>query len=184
MIIGVISFWVIVDFPDDATFLEPLERHVIITRLKNDGQASYRHETYQWRYFWAVYKDWKTWVGMLMYMGVDGALYAFSLFLPSIINELGYTATKAQLLSVAPYAVACLMVLSFPAEVKSDLFGGFCSRQNRSSWNIQYFICSYWMCWIRNARRVSKCSCLLCRDVFGSYWNLPLYFQYHFMGKQ
>lgn len=47
-----------------------------------------------------------------MYMGVDGSLYAFSLFLPSIINQLGYTATKAQLLSVPPYAVACVMVSS------------------------------------------------------------------------
>jgi hypothetical protein len=48
---------------------------------------------------------------MLMYMGVDGPLYAFSLFLPSIVSALGYTATKAQLLTVPPYAVACLMVL-------------------------------------------------------------------------
>jgi hypothetical protein len=47
-----------------------------------------------------------------MYMGVDGSLYAFSLFLPSIISSLGYTATRAQLLTVPPYAVACLMVRS------------------------------------------------------------------------
>jgi len=49
-------------------------------------------------------------MGMLMYMGVDGSLYAFSLFLPSVINALGYTANKAQLLTVPPYAVACVMV--------------------------------------------------------------------------
>jgi len=48
---------------------------------------------------------------MLMYMGVDGALYAFSLFLPSVIFEMGYTATKAQLMSVAPYAVACILTV-------------------------------------------------------------------------
>jgi len=107
---GVASFWIIVDFPDDATFLEPLEKHVVIARLKSDGQASHRHENFKWKYFWASYKDWKTYTGMLMYMGVDGPLYAFSLFLPSIVSALGYTATKAQLLTVPPYAVACLMV--------------------------------------------------------------------------
>ena len=100
------------DFPDDAKFLTPLERHVVISRLKEDGQASHRYEGFKWKYFWAAYKDWKTYTGCLMYMGVDGSLYAFSLFLPSIINQLGYTATKAQLLSVPPYAVACVMVSS------------------------------------------------------------------------
>jgi MFS family permease len=40
-----------------------------------------------------------------------GALYAFSLFLPSIIAELGYSATRAQLLSVPPYAAACILTV-------------------------------------------------------------------------
>ena len=108
------------DFPDDATFLSPLEKHVVIARLKKDGQASHRYETFKWKYFWAAYKDWKTYTGMVMYMGVDGSLYAFSLFLPSIISSLGYTATKAQLLTVPPYAVACLMV-SLPPKRYSNV---------------------------------------------------------------
>lgn len=40
-----------------------------------------------------------------------GALYAFSLFLPSIIKSLGYANTKAQLLTVPPYAVACALTI-------------------------------------------------------------------------
>ena len=35
------------------------------------------------------------WNGAVIYMGADGALYAFSLFLPTIIADLGYTATTA-----------------------------------------------------------------------------------------
>jgi hypothetical protein len=121
VIIGAASYWIIVDFPDDAKFLTPLEKHVVIARLKKDGQASHRYETFKWTYFWAVYKDWKTYTGMVMYMGVDGSLYAFSLFLPSIVNALGYTATKAQLLTVPPYAVACLMVSFPPFNLSQDL---------------------------------------------------------------
>jgi MFS family permease len=34
-------------------------------------------------------------------------LYSFSLFVPTIINELGFTAHAAQLLSVPPYIIAC-----------------------------------------------------------------------------
>src|SRR5271154_3273420 len=49
---------------------------------------------------------------MTIYMGCDGALYALSLFLPTIIKQLGYTSTKAQLLSVPPYAVAAVVTVT------------------------------------------------------------------------
>ena len=39
-------------------------------------------------------------------------LYTLSLFLPTIIKELGYTAAQAQLLTVPPYAVAFILTLS------------------------------------------------------------------------
>ena len=46
----------------------------------------------------------------------DGPLYAFSLFLPSIIAGLGYTSTKAQLLSVPPYAAAAILTITIGCE--------------------------------------------------------------------
>ena len=138
--IGFLSFWVVEDFPDDATFLKPLEKHVVLMRLKSDGQASHRYETFKWKYFWAAFKDWKTWAGMLMYMGVDGSLYAFSLFLPSVINELGYTATKAQLLTVPPYALACVMVLSLYITLNQTCVVGFAADRTgrRGVFNISF----------------------------------------------
>jgi len=111
VVIGVISIWILVDFPDDATFLDPLEKYVVISRLRSDGQASARVEEFQWKYVVAAFKDWKTYTGMLMLMGVAGPLYSISLFLPSIIAELGYTSTQAQLLTVPPYALAFVSVL-------------------------------------------------------------------------
>jgi MFS family permease len=38
-------------------------------------------------------------------------LYAFSLFLPTILAGMGYAGTQAQLLSVPPYAVAATMTI-------------------------------------------------------------------------
>ena len=63
-------------------------------------------------YFWASVMDWKTWLYALIYMGADCPLYAFSLFLPSIVAGLGYTSTKAQLLSVPPYAAAAILTIT------------------------------------------------------------------------
>lgn len=45
------------------------------------------------------------------YMGNLCPLYAFSLFLPTILGGMGYKGTKLQLLSVPPYAVAATMTI-------------------------------------------------------------------------
>ncbi len=50
-------------------------------------------------------------LGMFIYMGTDMPLYAFSLFLPTIIKNMGYTSTHAQLLTVPPYACAAVMTI-------------------------------------------------------------------------
>jgi hypothetical protein len=104
------SWWIIVDFPCDAKFLTPEEKNMVTRRLEDDGQQGARDEKWQWSRLYESFADWKTWTGMIMYMGVCGPLYAFSLFLPSIIKEMGYTSTMAQLMSVAPYAFACVLV--------------------------------------------------------------------------
>ena len=46
-----------------------------------------------------------------MYWGIVCPIYGISLFLPSIINELGYTATTAQLLTVPIYVVAAILAV-------------------------------------------------------------------------
>ncbi|EJD47910.1 MFS general substrate transporter [Auricularia subglabra TFB-10046 SS5] len=109
IVAGAMSFWLVQDFPDTAKFLTETERTFVIRRLQEDDQFSAAGEKLRWRFIWASVLDWKTWVGMLCYAGCDGPLYAFSLFLPSIINSLGYTATPANLLSVPVYAWACIV---------------------------------------------------------------------------
>ncbi|KAL8713597.1 MAG: hypothetical protein Q9220_002459 [cf. Caloplaca sp. 1 TL-2023] len=112
VVIGIISFWMVFDFPDEATFLSDVDRQRVIRRLKADQQSSAEHEEFQMTYFWASVKDWKTWLYAVIYMGADGPLYAFSLFLPTIINGLGYSGTHAQLLSVPPYAAAAILTIT------------------------------------------------------------------------
>ncbi|KIY70557.1 MFS general substrate transporter [Cylindrobasidium torrendii FP15055 ss-10] len=109
VVAGVLSFWIIQDFPDNAKFLTEAERTVVIRRLQSDDQFSAAGEKLQWKYIWMSLMDWKTWIGMMIYAGSDMPIYAFSLFLPSIIQQLGYKATPANLLSVPVYAAACIV---------------------------------------------------------------------------
>jgi nitrate/nitrite transporter NarK len=112
LFVGVASYWMVYDFPDMATFLTPDDRARVIRRLRADQQSSAEHEEFKMSYFWASVKDWKTWAFAVIYMGCDGSLYAFSLFLPTIINQLGYTSTTANLLSVPPYALAAILTVA------------------------------------------------------------------------
>lgn len=88
ILIGVASFWMVQDFPADANFLSPDDRKRALRRLAADRQASAGHEEFQMVYFWESVKDWKTYLYAIIYMGSDMPLYAFSLFIPTIIEEL------------------------------------------------------------------------------------------------
>ncbi|PHH59997.1 hypothetical protein CDD81_2201 [Ophiocordyceps australis] len=115
ILIGLVSFFMVHDFPDEAKFLSKDDRARVILRLRRDGQHSAEHEDFKLDYLWAAIKDWKTYVGMLIYMGPLMPLYAFSMFLPSIIQSMSFTdkhqIIRNQLLSVPPYAVAAILTI-------------------------------------------------------------------------
>ena len=102
IVISVASIWMVHDFPDDAKFLSEADRIRVIRRLKMDKQSSAEHEDFKMDYFWSTCKDYKTWMYSLIYMGADMPLYAFSLFLPTIISSLGTFST------VAPLQILCI----------------------------------------------------------------------------
>ena len=112
VLVGIASFWMVFDFPDEAHFLSDMDRQRVIRRLKADKQSSAEHEEFKMEYLWASVKDWKTYLYAAIYMGCDVPLYAFSLFLPSIIKDLGYKSTTAQLLTVPPYAAAAILTIT------------------------------------------------------------------------
>lgn len=69
VLVGVASFWMVFDFPDEAHFLSDADRQRVIRRLKADKQSSAEHEAFKMEYFWASVKDWKTWLYAMIYMG-------------------------------------------------------------------------------------------------------------------
>ena len=95
----------------------------------------------------------------------DVPLYAFSLFLPSIIASLGYKSTTAQLLTVPPYAAAAILTITVGCEFKSDCLLIKLSptnarrhrRSNTSKRPLQYLHLFPWYGRFRDApRRVSS----------------------------
>jgi sugar phosphate permease len=108
--VGVVCWWMVFDWPDTARFLTADEWIRIRRRLAEDKQSSTAEE-YDKRHIYAALKDWKTWCYAFIYMGCLIPLYAFSLFLPTILRGMGYKGTHAQLLSVPPYACAAALTI-------------------------------------------------------------------------
>jgi sugar phosphate permease len=93
------------DYPDTVKFLNKDERVEIYRRLEED--RSFLADEFDLKYFFQAMKDWKIWVHMFITIGIYTPLYSISLFLPTIVKELGYTNNSAQLMTVPPYFAAC-----------------------------------------------------------------------------
>lgn len=61
IVVGIASYWMVQDFPDEAKFLSTDDRNRVLRRLRSDQQASASHESFKMRYFWQSVKDYKTW---------------------------------------------------------------------------------------------------------------------------
>ncbi|KAG1896884.1 major facilitator superfamily domain-containing protein [Suillus fuscotomentosus] len=106
VLVAILSFFYMHDYPETAKFLTESERSYIIDVLKQDSNnLSSRFDT---RFIWQAIKDYKTYVQILINIGLLVPGYAIALFSPTIINELGYSAANAQLLSVPPFAAGCI----------------------------------------------------------------------------
>lgn len=126
VVVGLVCWWMVFDWPDTASFLSPDDRIRVQRRLILDRQGR-TAEDYDKRYIFAAMKDWKTYGFMVIYMGCLTPLYAFSLFLPTILNGMGYAGTKAQLLSVPPYAVAAVLTITVGLIADRTRWRGVCN---------------------------------------------------------
>ncbi|RPD60540.1 MFS general substrate transporter [Lentinus tigrinus ALCF2SS1-7] len=111
VVVGAISFFILVDFPHTATFLTPEERAWVVHRKKYDNSSVGEEEHFELRHIWETLLDWQVWAHILIYMSIITPLYGISLFLPSIINGFGFSTAISQLLTVPPYVFATATLL-------------------------------------------------------------------------
>ncbi|EIW68677.1 hypothetical protein TREMEDRAFT_44495 [Tremella mesenterica DSM 1558] len=112
LIVAILSFWFIHDWPEQARFLTPLEKELLLVRMKQD-QGLAGEGTFSKKVVFAALKDYKTYVLMLMYIGAAEPLYSGSLFSPTIIAALGHwSVTQSLLLSTPPYVCCFISTLA------------------------------------------------------------------------
>ena len=111
VLVSLIAYFFVANYPSTAKFLSEKEREAIHARLATNNDAT-RNEAFTWTNVSFAIRDPKVWLYGLGFHTMSLPLYTLSLFLPTIIKELGYTAAQAQLLTVPPYAVATVLTLT------------------------------------------------------------------------
>lgn len=134
VIISIISYWMVFNFPDDYANKANSKRARLIrcTEEATHQKGAPPADEPPARPFSQTLKltltDWKTWTGVMIYGGAAGPLFAFSLFLPSLIADMGtYSPTQAQLLTIPPYVVGCIATLLVALVADKTAQRGLCN---------------------------------------------------------
>ena len=115
MVYGLIVIWFLPHTPNDAKFLSEADRKIAAARLLTDsaGSASKdaKYETFSWTKFKRALLNVNTILMSLDFFFIITPIYSFSLFLPIIIDEFGYSLYQTQLLTVPPNMAGFFMVI-------------------------------------------------------------------------
>ncbi|KAF2151645.1 MFS general substrate transporter [Myriangium duriaei CBS 260.36] len=119
ILIAFFSYFLLTDYPQTASFLSIEERIFLTHRLRYSPQSTHSsssspipesHAT-GLPYILQALRDPQIYLSILIYWGYNCPLYGISLYLPSIVADLGYTSTTAQLMTVPIYASASLITI-------------------------------------------------------------------------
>jgi len=112
-LMGILGFFLIPSTPQELKFLSSDQKGLLIRRLARDKPSS--NITFDHFSFKEVLRSAKSphvcLVFVIFYM-TGTLLYGQALFLPSIVDELGFSSNKTQLLSVGPFAVGFFVTLA------------------------------------------------------------------------
>lgn len=107
---GVVAWFIIPAFPQEATFLTEAERALLFTRLRHDrGNEKLDFKGINWL---RLLLDWKIWSFTLIFFCADMGAASISSFTPTILKELGWTASRAQVMSIPIWMVAITVTLT------------------------------------------------------------------------
>ncbi|KAA8895790.1 major facilitator superfamily domain-containing protein [Sphaerosporella brunnea] len=113
VLVALFSFLAIIDFPDkvlakrNGRFLSATDVEIIKGRIERDRADSIA-DPITWAKVGKHLSDFKLWVFALLFMCTAVPAYAFGLFLPILLEGMGFTAGMSQLLSTPPYIFACI----------------------------------------------------------------------------
>ena len=111
VVVALIAYKWVPHYPQQCKSFTPREKAIIAARLKAD-QDGVDEAPFSWEGVKQAFTDPYVYLYGLLFHGFAFALYTVSLYMPSLISELGYRAAIAQLLTVPPYFVAFVFTMT------------------------------------------------------------------------
>ncbi|KKK23210.1 hypothetical protein AOCH_001884, partial [Aspergillus ochraceoroseus] len=112
VIVAIFAWFLIPDSPGTAQFLEPRQRMVAQLRM---GDGRFEHLGHRRRFNWGevakTLSDPKSYITAVMFFSCNVAFSSMPVFLPTILQDMGYSSLNSQALSAPPYLVAFVVVL-------------------------------------------------------------------------
>jgi len=123
-VVAIAFFFLIPSFPEDAAWLTEEEKVYVQARLRADQGRSAAERKITLRDVGRVFKDFKVFLGGLMYFGMIVPAYGYAFFAPTIIATYHYSPVETQLHSVPPWAsaFAFAMIIAFCSDFTRHRF--------------------------------------------------------------
>ncbi|KAJ6606112.1 major facilitator superfamily domain-containing protein [Mycena vulgaris] len=109
---GLASFFLLPDSPDHARFFNDEEKAYVRATLKADGAIQDEAtDSFSWGEVGKAFTSIPVILVGVVFFFSGVVLYSLAYFTPSIVVSLGYTAARAQLMSVPPFSVAFVLTM-------------------------------------------------------------------------
>ncbi|OJD14600.1 hypothetical protein AJ78_05060 [Emergomyces pasteurianus Ep9510] len=105
-VLAVGAKFILADWPEQAKFLNEEERRYVLSKGAKDVGGGARMDRLDGAAWKRIMSDWKIYVGSLIYIGITVSGYATALFIPSIVNSLGYSGIDSQIQSIPIWVAA------------------------------------------------------------------------------
>jgi sugar phosphate permease len=111
IIVGILAPIWMPTTPSEARFLTPRERRIAAERLNREHKADPAANV-TWKDIRQAVLTIHNYTCALGFFLINITVQGLSVFMPTILKDLGWTDTKAQLYSVPPYVAACLVAIA------------------------------------------------------------------------
>ncbi|KAF8962023.1 MFS general substrate transporter [Flammula alnicola] len=111
VLVGLSGYFLVPSTPRDSRFLTPEQKDLIMDRLERDRPSIRPSDTFSFNEIFQSLRSPHVIAVFVMFFMIGTNLYGLALFLPSIVNQLGFSPSKSQLLSVGPFAAGFFVTL-------------------------------------------------------------------------
>ncbi|KAM0793995.1 major facilitator superfamily domain-containing protein [Usnea florida] len=110
--VSVPAKFLLADWPEEASFLTAGEKQLLLDRNRSDVRGSARMDHLDAAAWKLIFTDWKLYIASLIYLGITVSGQATALFVPTIVNSLGYSGIQSQVHSIPVWVVAAIVTLA------------------------------------------------------------------------